>query len=313
MEYAVIADKLVKRFGDFTAVDGISFKVGKGEIFGFLGPNGAGKTTTIKVLCGLLAPTSGSGSVGGYNIDAEQKKIKSLIGYMSQKFSLYGDLTALENLEFFGGIYGVKGPHLEKKIREISLFLNLSEIMVKITSDLSLGWKQRLALACAILHQPKILFLDEPTSGVAPDARRRFWSLINNLASVGVTVFVTTHYMDEAEHCDRLAFIDQGRIIALGTSREIKEMMDDGEILEIKCNRLLETLKLLESETYIKEAAPFGNSLHLSVRDEESAVKRIKFFLDANKIKLYSMKSIKPSLEDVFVRLVKKQYEIRHY
>lgn len=309
MEYAVTAEKLIKRFGDFTAVDGISFNVERGEIFGFLGPNGAGKTTTIKVLCGLMSPSDGSGSVGGYDIVNDQKKIKSIVGYMSQKFSLYSDLTVRENLEFFGGIYGVKGQYLAKRIQEISLFLDLSEIIDKKTADLSLGWKQRLALACAILHQPRIIFLDEPTSGVAPDARRRFWNLINNLASVGVTVFVTTHYMDEAEHCDRLAFIDQGRIIALGTTREIKGMMKDGTILELKCDKLIDVLKMIESEKYISEAAPFGNSIHISVRDEKKSVPEIKSFLSGKKIKLHSLKAIEPSLEDVFVRLVKKQYE----
>jgi ABC-2 type transport system ATP-binding protein len=309
MEYAVAAEKLIKRFGDFTAVDGISFNVVRGEIFGFLGPNGAGKTTTIKVLCGLMSPSDGSGSVGGYDIVSDQKKIKTIIGYMSQKFSLYNDLSVRENLEFFGGIYGVKDQYLKKRIKEISQFLDLSEIIDKRTSDLSLGWKQRLALACAIIHQPQIIFLDEPTSGVAPDARRRFWNLINNLASAGVTVFVTTHYMDEAEHCDRLAFINRGRIIALGTTREIKGMMKDGTILELKCDRLLETLKMIENEPYIKEAAPFGNAIHLSVIDEKTAVRQIKSFLSGKEIKLHSLNAIEPSLEDVFVRLVKKHYE----
>lgn len=309
MEYAVTAKNLVKQFGDFTAVDKISFDVAKGEIFGFLGPNGAGKTTTIKVLCGLLSPSDGEGSIGGYDIINSQKKIKTIIGYMSQKFSLYNDLSVRENLEFFGGIYGVKGQFLKKRIKEISTFLDLADIIDKKTADLSLGWKQRLALACAIIHEPKIIFLDEPTSGVAPDARRRFWTLINNLASSGVTVFVTTHYMDEAEHCDRLAFINRGKIIALGTTREIKGMMKDGKILELKCDKLLETLKMISGESYVTEAAPFGNSIHLSVQDDKTAISKIKSFLSVNKIKLSSLKVIEPSLEDVFVRLVKKHYE----
>jgi ABC-2 type transport system ATP-binding protein len=307
MEYSVIAEKIVKRFGNFTAVDGISFNVGKGEIFGFLGPNGAGKTTTIKVLCGLISPTEGSGKIGGFDITSEQKMIKNIIGYMSQKFSLYNDLTVMENLEFFGGIYGVRGEKLKKRIREISSFLELNEIILKKTHDLSLGWKQRLALACAIIHQPTILFLDEPTSGVAPDARRRFWNLINNLASEGVTVFVTTHYMDEAEHCDRLAFINKGKMIALGTTRQIKGMMKEGSVLELKCARLLDALRIIEKQNYIKEAAPFGNTIHISILKGETALKKIKTLLSESSIEVYSLKRIEPSLEDVFVRLVKNQ------
>lgn len=307
MEYSVIAEKIVKRFGNFTAVDGISFTVGKGEIFGFLGPNGAGKTTTIKVLCGLISPTEGGGKIGGFDIATEQKEIKNIIGYMSQKFSLYNDLTVMENLEFFGGIYGVKGERLRKRIREISAFLELNEIILKKTQDLSLGWKQRLALACAIIHQPMILFLDEPTSGVAPDARRRFWNLISNLASEGVTVFVTTHYMDEAEHCDRLAFINKGKMIALGTTRKIKGMMKEGIVLELRCSKLLDALRIIEKQDYVNEAAPFGNSIHISIMKGEAVIKKIKKLLAENNIDEYSLKRIEPSLEDVFVKLVKNQ------
>lgn len=307
MEYSVIAEKIVKRFGNFTAVDGISFTVGKGEIFGFLGPNGAGKTTTIKVLCGLISPTEGGGKIGGFDIATEQKEIKNIIGYMSQKFSLYNDLTVMENLEFFGGIYGVKGERLRKRIREISAFLELNEIILKKTQDLSLGWKQRLALACAIIHQPMILFLDEPTSGVAPDARRRFWNLISNLASEGVTVFVTTHYMDEAEHCDRLAFINKGKMIALGTTRKIKGMMKEGIVLELRCSKLLDALRIIEKQDYVNEAAPFGNSIHISIMKGEAVIKKIKKLLAENNIDVYSLKRIEPSLEDVFVKLVKNQ------
>lgn len=308
MEYSVVADKLVKKFGTFTAVDKISFNVVKGEIFGFLGPNGAGKTTTIKILCGLLSPTEGGGQIGGSDIATEQQKIKNIIGYMSQKFSLYNDLTVRENLEFFGGIYGVRGERMRKRIKEISETLDLNEIILKNTADLSLGWKQRLALACAIVHEPEILFLDEPTSGVAPDARRRFWNLINNLASAGVTVFVTTHYMDEAEHCDRLAFISKGKMIAIGTTREIKAMMTADIILELKCSKLIETLRMMETQEYIKEAAPFGNAIHITVKDP-AAEQKIMEFLKAKKITVHSLDRIEPSLEDVFVSLVKKQNE----
>ena len=298
---------LTKRFGDFIAVNGISFEVQKGEIFGFLGPNGAGKTTTIKMLCGLIGASSGSGQVGGFDIVNDRLEIKKIIGYMSQKFSLYDDLSVIENLRFFGGIYGVKGTKLNNKINELTEIIKLDEIREKLTSDISLGWKQRLALACAILHEPKIIFLDEPTSGVAPDARRRFWNLITKLVSEGVTIFVTTHYMDEAEHCDRLAFINKGKIIALGTTDEIKALIKDDIILELESAQLLEALKILEPENFISEIAPFGNTLHLSVSDERLAAKLIKQKLKSEDINLKSLSRINPSLEDVFVRLMKDQ------
>jgi len=307
MEYTVETENITKTFGNFTAVNGISFKVKRGEIFGFLGPNGAGKTTTIKMLCGLLRPSSGSGTVAGFDVIDDQKEIKNIIGYMSQKFSLYNDLTVRENLTFFGGIYGLTGSNLKRKMKELSTLIYLDEIENLLTSDISLGWKQRLALGCAILHEPRIIFLDEPTSGVAPDARRRFWNLITRLAGRGVTVFVTTHYMDEAEHCDRIAFINKGNIIALGTTEEIKSLLKNDILLELKCGNLLEALKLLDNEKFIYEIAPFGNTLHITVKDEKASLKRIKEILKANGISTDSILRITPSLEDVFVRLIKDQ------
>jgi ABC-2 type transport system ATP-binding protein len=308
MDYTVVANKLVKKFGDFTAVNQVCFKVHKGEIFGFLGPNGAGKTTTIKMLCGLLQPTSGSGKIAGYDILKEQKKIKQIIGYMSQKFSLYPDLTVHENLKFFGGVYGIGRETMEKSIAKISEMIHLEDIWDYITGDLSLGWKQRLALGSAILHEPKILFLDEPTSGVAPDARRRFWRLINHLAGEGVTVFVTTHYMDEAEYCDRLALINRGEIIAIGSPSEMKDMLKDRIILELITDKLIESLHILEKEKSIEEAAPFGNTIHITVSNEKQGKELTTDLMKKHKIKIISLRKIDPSLEDIFVKLIKEQY-----
>jgi ABC-2 type transport system ATP-binding protein len=219
---AVEVKDLEKRFGDFVAVNRINFQVSQGEIFGFIGPNGAGKSTTIRMLCGILNPTSGTGSVGGFSITAQQEKIKQNIGYMSQKFSLYEDLTVLENINFYSGIYNVR-PEIKRQRQDwILQMADLQDFKNSITRDLSVGWKQRLALGCAIIHEPKILFLDEPTSGVDPIARKNFWQFIKNMARAGVTVFVTTHYMDEAENCDRIAMIYKGSIIAMGSPAELK-------------------------------------------------------------------------------------------
>jgi len=221
-DFAVEVEDLVKTFGSFVAVDHIHFQVKRGEVFGFLGPNGAGKSTTIRMLCGLLIPTSGEGKVAGFSIVEEPESIKQVIGYMSQKFSLYDDLTVMENLHFFGGIYGLSGSQQKEREEEALEMVGLKELRDRMTRTLAVGWKQRVALACAILHKPSILFLDEPTSGVDPVSRRNFWSLIQQMGERGVTTFVTTHYMDEAEYCDRLALIYRGKIIALGTPTSLK-------------------------------------------------------------------------------------------
>ena len=232
-EIAVSAHQLTKRFGRFTAVDCVSFEVYKSEIFGFLGANGAGKTTTIRMLCGLLIPTSGTGRVAGYDISRESERIKQHIGYMSQKFSLYADLTVEENIEFYGGIYGLPTRRLKQRKSEIVETLDLHHIRHIRTANIPVGWKQRLALGCAILHQPKILFLDEPTGGVDPVSRREFWNLIYNLTETGTTLFVTTHYMDEAEYCNRLSIMHQGRIIALGSPMDLKQQYQKSSVEEV--------------------------------------------------------------------------------
>jgi len=221
-DYAVHAERLTRRFGDFTAVDAISFSVEKGEIFGFLGANGAGKTTAIRIFCGLLAPSDGEAWVGGLSVNREGERIKRHIGYMSQKFSLYDDLAVAENLEFYGGIYGMESGRLRARSRELSERLGLTELRGRMTGSLPVGFKQRLALGCALIHEPKIVFLDEPTGGVDPVARRQFWDLIYELADGGTTVFVTTHYMEEAEYCGRVSIMVQGRIEALDTPENLK-------------------------------------------------------------------------------------------
>ncbi len=259
---AVEVEDLVKTFGTFVAVDHVRFQVEKGEIFGFLGPNGAGKSTTIRMLCGLLMPTSGKGSVAGFDILKEPEKIKQVIGYMSQKFSLYEDLTVLENLRFFGGIYGLSGSAQRQREEEALEMAGLREIRDRMTQTLAVGWKQRLALACAILHEPPVLFLDEPTSGVDPISRRNFWGLIQQMAEKGITTFVTTHYMDEAEYCDRLALIYQGKVIALGTPSDLKLKTLPQGVLEVECTPLVPAVDLLKKEPWISEAAVFGDRLH---------------------------------------------------
>jgi ABC-2 type transport system ATP-binding protein len=222
---AVSVDRLTRRFGDFTAVDAVTFDVARGEIFGFLGPNGAGKTTTIKMLTGLLSPSEGEGHVAGLDIVRERTGIRRRIGYMSQRFSLYPDLTVRENIDLFGGLYGVRGEALDERRRWILDMAELGDIPERLTAELPLGWKQRLALGCALIHQPPILFLDEPTSGVDPMARRRFWDLIDDLSAGGTTVFVSTHYMEEAEYCHRLALMNRGRLIALDTPEALRRDM----------------------------------------------------------------------------------------
>ena len=230
---AVSVDKLEKKFGDFTAVNHVSFQVGKGEIFGFLGPNGAGKSTTIRMLCGLLTPTSGSGTVGGFNVMNEQESIKEHIGYMSQKFSLYDDLTVKENIEFYGGVYKLSKDELKERKNKVIEIADIKNVTRSLTRTLSGGVKQRLALGCAILHKPRIIFLDEPTSGVDPITRNNFWDIIKAMAKEGVTVFVTTHYMDEAENCNRLAMIYKGNLIAMGTPEEMKTKFMKQNILDV--------------------------------------------------------------------------------
>lgn len=295
-------ENLRKVFGDFAAVDGISLSVSRGEVFGFLGPNGAGKSTTIKMLCGLLMPTGGSGSVGGYDILTESEKIKQHIGYMSQRFSLYDDLTVEQNIKFFSGMYGVPGQRLKERREWVLDMAGLRDKRTAVTRTLAGGFKQRLALGCAILHEPPILFLDEPTSGVDPVSRRNFWNMIHDLSRSGTTVFVTTHYMDEAEYCDRLALIYRGRIIASGTPNELKKNYMKREVLEIETDSVVEAMDVLEKNHI--EAAVFGSLLHVTVEQADQAIPLIVQKLEESRIRVKRIDKAIPSLEDVFVTLI---------
>lgn len=311
IDNAVVVKNLERRFGDFVAVDKISFEVRKGSIFGFLGPNGAGKSTTIRMLCGILAPTSGSGTVGGFDIETEAEKIKENIGYMSQKFSLYDDLTVQENLDFYSGIYRV--PHdlkAERKAWVVEMIDLRAQLSVK-TKLLPPGIKQRLALACAILHKPRILFLDEPTAGVDVVNRRRFWNLINTLAQSGVTVFVTTHYMDEAEYFDGIGFIYKGTLIANGTPLELRTRVMKDIVLDIHCSQPQEAMQILGDIHGVKDIALFGSGLHVVVEEGVQIDSEIRDKLEVNGYSLEKIEQIEPYLEDVFVYLI-ESYDAFH-
>ena len=306
-ECVVEVENLVKRFGSFVAVDDISFHVEAGTIFGFLGPNGAGKSTTIRILCGLLAPSGGRACVGGIEVAAAPEEVRKQIGYMSQKFSLYDDLTVEENIDFFSGIYSV--PHEKREARKefVLGMAGLAERRDSMTSVLAGGWKQRLALGCAILHEPPILFLDEPTSGVDPIARRSFWSLIYQLSAAGHTVFVSTHYMDEAEYCHRLALMNRGKIVALGAPAELKREMQRHCILSLETSDPLESMKALEGEPGIVDIAVFGAGLHVRAEEASVATARIRQVLSQRQIRIDLLEVIPPSMEDVFVSLIEDQ------
>jgi ABC-2 type transport system ATP-binding protein len=295
---------LVKRFGSFTAVSRISFHVEPGRVFGFLGPNGAGKSTTIKILCGILSPTSGTGTVGGFDILTQQRKIKQNIGYMSQKFSLYEDLTVEENINFYAGIYGLSREKKKDRKEWIIQMAGLEGLRSSLTRTLSVGWKQRLALGCAIIHEPPIIFLDEPTSGVDPISRSNFWDLIRTMAEKGITIFVTTHYMDEAEHCDNMALIYKGAIIATGSPGELKTDFMKGDVLKISLPNSQQWLDKLIALPVISESALFGSDIHAVVSDATTALPLIKQFLDRHTVTGYTIGQIEPSLEDVFVSLI---------
>jgi len=293
--------RLEKKFGDFTAVNKIDFVVKQGEIFGFLGPNGAGKSTTIRMLCGIIPPTSGSGQVGGYDIIKEQHIIKEHIGYMSQKFSLYDDLTVEENVDFYSGIYKIPRNLKEERKKQVIRMAELEDLKGNLTRTLPGGWKQRLALGCALIHQPKLLFLDEPTSGVDPITRANFWAIIKNLAASGVTIFVTTHYMDEAENCDRMVLIYKGTIIAMGTPTEMKTQCMKNDVLEITIADAQNWLERISKVEGVKEAALFGANIHSVVFDSEKAIPLLRVFLEKEGAKGFTINKIMPSLEDVFV------------
>ena len=305
--FSVAVRNLERRFGSFVAVNGVSFEVRKGEIFGFLGPNGAGKSTTIRMLCGLLAPTSGEGTVAGFDLNTEADKIKQHIGYMSQRFSLYEDLTVEENIDFFSGIYRIPAERKAERKEWVLRMAGLSDHGGTKTAFLSGGWKQRLALGCAVLHAPPILFLDEPTSGVDPVSRRNFWELIYELAGKGITVFVTTHYMDEAEYCDRLGLIYRGELVALGTPEEMKTRLMKDQVVEILLERPQDAIGLLEGLAAVKGAALFGKGIHAVVDRAQEAVPSLRSSLEAGGFPVRRIGKIVPSLEDVFVSLVEER------
>ena len=300
-------NSLTKKFGDFTSVDNISFDVKKGEIFGFLGANGAGKSTTIKMLCGILEPTSGDAMVGGYSIVKDPDMVKKNIGYMSQRFSLYNDLTVEENINFFGGVYGLEGKELKDRKNWVLEIANLKGKERILTGSLPGGIKQRLALGTAVIHKPGIVFLDEPTSGVDPISRRGFWELINDLSDEGITVFVTTHYLEEAEFCNNIILIDAGKLIAEGNSKELKTKYLSGSILEIECERIVDALDILQRQNFVDETSIFGNNIHLSVNDNYKNEEMIKAVLtEQNSIVVQKINKIIPTLEDVFIHLLEK-------
>ncbi len=298
---SVVIEGLVKRFGDFVAVDHLNLTVQRGEVFGFLGPNGAGKSTTIRMLCGLLKPTAGHATVAGFDVGRNPDDVRQNIGYMSQKFSLYNDLRVIENIRFFAGLYTVPAKVLKERIEWTLEMANLKGQEKLITGTLPGGWKQRLALGCSVLHKPPILFLDEPTSGVDPITRRQFWELIHSMAEDGVTVFVTTHYMEEAEYCNRLALINRGKIVALGTPTELKHKAMNGELLLVECGEIGRAIEVLKSCAGVLDAAAFGSSLHLVVEQAQAVIPLISQALTSQGISVTRIEPIRPTLEDVFV------------
>jgi ABC-2 type transport system ATP-binding protein len=309
-EIMVSATGLTRHFGEFVAVDKVSFEVAPGEIFGFLGSNGAGKTTVIRMLCGLLKPTAGSGTVAGYDIATRAAEIKNRIGYMSQKFSLYADLTVDENLRFWAGTYQVWGKQfLERRGWAIEM-TGLGSRRNTLVTDLPGGFRQRLALSCALLHQPSVVFLDEPTGGVDPEARRRFWDLIDDLSAEGVTVFVTTHYMDEAERCHRVALMHAGKLLALDTIPELKRTFAPGSVLDIECREAALALEHLDDLPGVIDAALFGNHLHAVVTAPEIA-QVIESHLAVGGFDPVQVRPVSPSLEDVFIRSIREAEEGR--
>lgn len=306
---AVDVSGLTRRFGDFVAVDHIDLMVAQGRIFGFLGPNGSGKSTTIRMLTGLLQPSEGRGHVLGLDVMSEFEAIKRRIGYMSQKFSLYDDLSVEENIDFFSGLYGVSRRLRGERKEWVLQMAGLTEMRNQTTGALAGGWKQRLALGCAVLHEPLILFLDEPTSGVDPMARRLFWDLIAHLSRSGTTVFVTTHYMDEAEYCDELALIYRGRLIARGEPGELKRNALTRDIVEVRPQNPYAALETLQEESWIHEAALFGDALHVTVDDTARAIVRLQTFFQQRGFGEVSPEVVMPTMEDVFVGLIEAQGE----
>ena len=308
---AVVAAGLTKRFGAFTAVDQLSLSIARGEVMGFIGPNGAGKSTTIRMLCGLIPPTQGSAKVAGFDVARQSQQVREHIGYMSQKFSLYADLTVRENLRFFAGMYRVPTRQLAERTDYAVQMAGLKGQEAALVGTLAGGWKQRLALGCAILHRPPVLFLDEPTSGVEPEARRRFWDLIHDLAAGGVTTLVSTHYMDEAEYCNRIALIDRGKLVAMGSPGELRQRGLGGTLYELECDQLGAALEALRDAPGVLEAAIFGDRLHVVLAPQAQSTQALADRLSARNLHAGQARQVLPSLEDVFVHLVGRGGEKR--
>jgi ABC-2 type transport system ATP-binding protein len=304
VEPAIVVEHLTRRFGQFVAVNDISFDVRRGEVFGFLGANGAGKSTTIRMLCGLLRPTSGRASVDGVDVGSDPEQVKRRIGYMSQRFSLYELLTVDQNIRFYAGLYGLSGPRLERRRTFALEMAGLQGREHELARNLAGGWRQRLALGCALLHEPPIVFLDEPTGGVDPVSRRDFWRLIDELSRAGTTVLVTTHYLDEAERCDRVAIIHAGRLAALGPIADLKSTFRTRPILEIRSSSPVTTMSVLERLPAVEKTSLFGTNVHAVLRDEDSSPDAIAEALRAAGVEVASMQRVAPSLEDVFLDVV---------
>jgi ABC-2 type transport system ATP-binding protein len=301
---AILVRELTRKFGSFTAVDRISFAVDRGEIFGFLGANGAGKSTAIRMMCGLLRPTAGTAVVDGVDVSRDPEEVKRRIGYMSQKFSLYESLTVEQNIRFFGALYGLDDDQIAARMRFVVEMAGLAGRETTRARDLAGGWRQRLALGCAILHEPRIVFLDEPTGGVDPVSRRQFWRLIESMSRSGVTTLVTTHYLDEAEHCHRIAIVNAGRLAAMGTSNELKAIFAKRPILEIHSSRPVDVMRALDDNPSVEKTTVFGTAVHAVLKTPEVDLQALQSALGERGLDIGGIDRVMPSLEDVFLDVV---------
>ena len=301
---AIVVRDLTRRFQAFTAVDRISFTVARGEIFGFLGANGAGKSTAIRMMCGLLKPSSGTAIVDDVDVSRNPEEVKRRIGYMSQKFSLYQALTVAQNIRFFGALYGLDDRKIAERMRFVVEMAGLAGRENTRAKDLAGGWRQRLALGCAILHEPRIVFLDEPTGGVDPVSRRQFWRLIEAMSRDGVTILVTTHYLDEAEHCHRIAIVNAGKMAAMGTAVELKRIFRDRPILEIHSSRPVDVMRVLEEAAEVEKTTVFGTAVHAVMRTPDVDVEQLTKTLAARGLDIGGVDRVMPSLEDVFLDVI---------
>lgn len=303
---AISVRELTRKFGSFTAVDHVTFDVSRGEIFGFLGANGAGKSTTIRMLCGLLRPTSGTALVDDIDVGRDPEHVKRRIGYMSQKFSLYEALTVDQNIRFFGALYGLGDDQIAARRTFVIDMAGLAGREHTKARELAGGWRQRLALGCAILHQPRIVFLDEPTGGVDPVSRRRFWRLIEELSRAGITILVTTHYLDEAEHCHRIAIINAGKLAALGTSHELKQIFAKRPIVEIHSSRPVDAMRALDQMEEVEKTTIFGTAVHAVLKPNRGDVAMLRDRLERQGLQISTIDRVMPSLEDVFLDVVER-------